>query len=244
MKIGFIIQARIGSSRLPNKMAMPFGLEATLLGYIIKKIKTNFSQLILCVATSDNKEDDLIVKICDEYEVLCSRGDEKDVTSRFVNTAANLKLDYVIRVCGDNPFISVELTKKLIRTFNGDNIKADYYTYVVNNTMAILTDHGFFCEILSVSRLKEEWPIMTSYMKEHVTPVFYKNKHISISKTIYENNKIKKVRLTIDTLEDYYICSDVFKRLEGKEDIVPNLIKVINNHHSNEMMQQRKKNIK
>ena len=244
MKIGFIIQARMSSTRLPNKMAMPFGNETSLLGHIIDRLQINFESYKISVATSTNSKDDKINEICGKYNIPCTRGSETDVASRFIQAAEDLDIDYVIRVCGDNPFLSMDLTRNIIKRCEDDTKKSDYYSYYVNNKVGILTDHGFFCEIFSIKRLQKEWTLMDSYMKEHVTPVFYTKNDMLISKLPYDNHKMKRVRLTIDTIEDYHLCGEVFDLLRGKQQDIDGIIDILRPCHYEIMIDKSKNNIK
>ena len=244
MKIGFIIQSRMSSTRLPNKMAMPFGNEPSLLGHTIERLKSNFQAYTISVATSINEKDDEIVEICNDYNIPCIRGSEKDVASRFLQAAEILDIDYVVRVCGDNPFLSIELTKNIIKSYEDDQQKKEYYSYYVNNKVGILTDHGFFCEILSIKSLRREWPLMDHYMKEHVTPIFYTKSNILTSKLLYNNNRLADVRLTIDTLEDYNLCREVFEILGEKTHDINCIIDVLTLSHFKRMHNQSNNNLK
>jgi spore coat polysaccharide biosynthesis protein SpsF (cytidylyltransferase family) len=138
----------------------------------------------------------------------------------------------------------MELTRNIIKRCEDDTNKSDYYSYYVNNKVGILTDHGFFCEIFSIKRLQKEWELMDSYMKEHVTPIFYTKNDMLISKLPYDNHKMKGVRLTIDTIEDYNLCREVFDILRGKKQDIDGIIDILRPCHYEIMKDKSKNNIK
>ena len=78
-KIGIIIQARTGSTRLPNKMILPFYNEKGVLELLIERIKNRLSEIEIIVATTSLEKDNRIEEIADKTKVTCFRGDENDV---------------------------------------------------------------------------------------------------------------------------------------------------------------------
>ena len=105
--LGIIIQARSNSSRLPNKVVLPFYKNKGILELIIEKLKnTNYK---IFIATTINKDDDVIEQIALKNNLQYFRGSEKNVLSRFIRIAQENNLKYVLRVCSDNPFINIRL---------------------------------------------------------------------------------------------------------------------------------------
>jgi len=74
--IGFIIQARLGSTRLPSKLTIPFWNDSSIFDLLIEKLKSNFSDIPLILATSTNQENDVLEKIALDRGLLVFRGDE------------------------------------------------------------------------------------------------------------------------------------------------------------------------
>ena len=100
-----IIQARVGSSRLPGKMTRPFFNGNTILEILIKEFKFSLEKTPLIIATSDNPRDDQIKAIAEKNGVNYFRGSEEDVLARFIQATENRSETYVARICGDNPFV-------------------------------------------------------------------------------------------------------------------------------------------
>ena len=112
--IGFIIQARLGSTRLPNKVLkpLPFDGEKPVLKVIIDEVLriSKFSNII--VATSKSTINDKLEGFCKSIGVEAYRGDEENVLSRFNTIIKNKSFKHVVRLTGDNPFIDSSLLKE------------------------------------------------------------------------------------------------------------------------------------
>ena len=104
---GIIIQARTGSTRLPNKIFLPFYKEKGILELIIDRIK-NSIDLPIVIATTEKSKDDKIVELAGEKEIACFRGSELNVLNRYIKTAEKFNFSNIIRICADNPFLDIE----------------------------------------------------------------------------------------------------------------------------------------
>ena len=118
-KIGVIIQARLGSTRLPNKvmLPMPLGSERTIISEIIERVKDVSEISNVIVATSISKVNDDLESYIDSLKVECYRGSENDVLSRFYEIVIKHNFEYVIRLTGDNPIVDNILLKEFISNF-------------------------------------------------------------------------------------------------------------------------------
>ena len=123
-KIGIVIQARINSSRLPNKILKDFFRGKSILEIQIEKLLT--LKLPIIVATTNNVLDDEIVFFCKKNKIKYFRGDENNVLKRFVDLIKINNFQYVLRVCSDNPFIDLNLIKTLTEFAD---LKNDYISY-------------------------------------------------------------------------------------------------------------------
>lgn len=113
MNIIAIIQARVGSTRLPGKVLKPLGDE-DVLSYDIARCRAIKGVQEVIVATSTLAQDDAIAKWCKEHEVACYRGSEDDVLDRYVQCAKIYKPDYVMRVTSDCPFVDYEMASEIV----------------------------------------------------------------------------------------------------------------------------------
>ena len=114
MKIGAIIQARYGSTRLPGKVLMhlPSQSKTSVLKHIINRVDASTLVNNVCIATSTDKSDDALEAA---FSDIIFRGDIDNVLSRFYHAACSLRLDVIIRLTGDNPCIDVSALDDVIR---------------------------------------------------------------------------------------------------------------------------------
>ncbi len=108
-----IIQARMGSKRLPGKVLMNIG-QKPMLQRVIERVKR--AKLIdkVIVATSNKGKDDQIKKFCSKLNTECFRGSEEDVLARFYEAAKAQKADVVVRITADCPFVDPEIIDQII----------------------------------------------------------------------------------------------------------------------------------
>lgn len=215
MNIGIIIQARMGSTRFPGKILKKFYGEDTLLETLLNNLHNIGVKII--VATSVNENNDEFEAFLKNKGELVYRGSENDVIDRFIKAAEVNKLDGIIRICSDNPFMDWRGIVQLIE--KAKTTDADYIGFRVNNTPSILTHFGFWGEFVTLDALKrvaattpEESPA-----HEHVTyhiyknPAEYKCEWIQCPKFLIGRDDI---RLTIDTPEDLLNAQRVYASLK------------------------------
>lgn len=213
-KIAIIIQARAGSNRLPNKVLLPFYNDLSILDIIIQRLKENKYKKDIILATSDNSKDNKIAKLAIKHDVLLFRGDENNVLDRFVKCAEEYKMEKIIRVCADNPFILIKYIDHLIDIANEDKV-FDYISYKNSeNTPVIKTHVGLFAEFVNLVSLKKvlEQTRDVLYL-EHVTNYIYSNPDIfkvnlvSLPESIQAR---KDLRFTCDTIEDFNMLKKLY----------------------------------
>src|ERR1700690_1914620 len=123
MNILAIIQARMGSRRLPGKVLMDLG-GATVLSRVIHRLERSQQIAKIVVATTSLPEDEVIVSECEPFRVTCFRGSENDVLDRYYQAVRSHSADAVVRITSDCPLIDPELVDETIRVF--ENEHADY----------------------------------------------------------------------------------------------------------------------
>lgn len=213
MKIGIILQARKNSTRFPGKILEKFSGNKSLLEFVLDKVSTLDYHLV--VATTYN--DDEVAEICKSKNIDFYRGSENNVLKRFIEAAEMYQLDNLIRICSDNPFISVEYLTNLVESHL--TTAADYTSYWTSDKIpTIKTHYGFFTEIVSLSALKlADQLCKDDIYREHVTNFVYENDaifKINFLKIPFEENK--DVRLTIDTREDFELCKDLLDKADSQ----------------------------
>lgn len=214
MNFGIIVQARLGSTRLPRKILKEFYGGKTLLETVISNLQKVAGAKII-VATSVNPNNDELESFLKERNVVVFRGPEDDVLSRFIGAAEANGVNGIVRICSDNPFLDWHGVAALIEKAKTSD--ADYIGYRINNTPSIKTHFGFWGEYVTLNALKrvatttDERPA-----HEHVTihiythPDEYKCEWIECPDFLQGRNDI---RLTVDNIEDFENAQAVFKTL-------------------------------
>jgi len=113
LKTGIIVQARVGSSRLPFKVILPFDHTQAIIEIILDHLKANTVGISLVLATTNSGDDEVLCKVASNMGVDCFKGPEQDVLGRFILAAEKYGFDRIIRICADNPFLDVQGTMDL-----------------------------------------------------------------------------------------------------------------------------------
>ena len=245
MEISFIIQARMGSSRLPNKILLPFYKNKCILDLLVCKLKQIKNARII-VASSVNSNNDVIEQFCIKRGINCYRGSENDVLQRFIDAAEAFKAEKIIRVCSDNPFLELDSIKKLVET--AQHSSADYISFNINGTPSIKTHFGFWTEYTTLSALKKvKNATDESLYHEHVTnyiyvhPAEFEIEWITGPECL---NGRDDIRLTCDTKEDFLNSQEIFSDI-CEDDPYPSIETIVeyldgHNEYSSKMKQQIK----
>ena len=247
MNFGIIIQARLGSTRLPRKILKEFHNGKTLLETVISNLQ-KVSGAKIIVATSVNPNNDELESFLKERGITVFRGSEDDVLSRFIGAAEENNVDGIVRICSDNPFLDWHGVAALIEKAKTSD--ADYIGYRINDTPSIKTHFGFWGEFVTLKALKrvaattDEKPA-----HEHVTihiythPDEYKCEWIECPSFLQGRNDI---RLTVDNIEDFdnaqrayatlydanpvFGLDDVVKYIDSNEDLRESMKQMIENN--------------
>ena len=171
--IGIIIQARLGSTRLPEKMILPFYKNKGILEILIEKIKLSFPNIPVILATTDNANDDRLALLGEKLKILVFRGEEQNVLKRFIDAALKYDIDKIIRICADNPFLDMLYLKNLIKEY--DDSSYDYISFKTSRDLpTIKTHYGFWTEGVMLTALKKIKKLTGEKIYlEHVTNFIY-----------------------------------------------------------------------
>ena len=215
MNIGIIIQARMGSTRLPGKILKPFYKDNTLLTILLNNLhKVKGCNVI--VATSENPNNDDLVTFLQNKGELVFRGSENDVLNRFILAAEKFDVDGIIRICSDNPFLDYHGVSELVEKAKCS--EADYIGFRINNLPSIKTHFGFWGEFVKLGALKrvaDSTPV-DSLAHEHVTihiythPEEYKCEWIECPSFLQGREDI---RLTVDNKADFENAQNIYSVL-------------------------------
>ncbi len=207
MNVTIIVQARMGSSRLPGKVLLPC-LGRPMLSYQIDRLRQVKYADRIVVATSDLPLDDPIAEFCRASGIDVFRGDVNDVLSRYAKTAQAFDADVIVRLTADCPLIDpVVVDHGIIKylEFCGSDL---YVSNVIDRTYPRGMDVEVFSrELLDEAHEKAESP----YQREHVTP--YMTQSEGVKKINFSlNSNLSAYRFTLDYDKDYKQISGI---LEG-----------------------------
>ncbi len=212
MRVVAIIQARMGSTRLPGKVLKDLGGE-TVLARVVNRTRRATLLDEVVVATSVLPADDAIARECEGLKVACFRGDEVDVLDRYYRAAQQFAADAVVRITADCPLIDPELIDATIRSSLDQ--KADY----ASNSLVRTYPRGLDVEVFTADALARAWSAAKEYQRIHVTPYLYENpesfKVISIAGEVDKS----QYRWTLDTAEDLELIRAVYKHFGNRDSI-------------------------
>ena len=205
--IGCIIQARMGSSRLPSKVLMKSDDGRPLLYYVINQLRYCTKVKNLVIATTTNQEDDEIEKFANDNSVNIFRGKEKDVLDRYFQCAKKYSFSTIVRITADCPLIDPQIVDKVIEKFFSGNY--DFATNTLTRNFPI----GIDVEVFSFSALNRAWEnTQLPSEREHVTPYLRKEENFKII-NIENDKNISNLRLTVDRIEDFELIKQILNNI-------------------------------
>ncbi len=197
MKIGIVLQARMGSSRLPGKILKIIG-NMSLLEHIFFRLKFLRHNATVVLATSNLPQNDIVEIFCRKNNIHCFRGSEDNVLERYYLCAKYYRFDHIVRLTADNPFPDIEEIDRLIDSHleAGSDFANSFEALPVGVGAEIFTFDALeksYCEGKKPHHIEH----VNEYMLEH--PEIFK----TIILDVAENKKRPDIRLTVDTEEDY-----------------------------------------
>lgn len=226
-KIVAIVQARMGSKRLPKKSLMKIG-NRFLVDHVLLRLKNSLMINEIVLAIPDNAENEVLEKRAISCGVQFFKGSEDDLVGRFFAAALKFKADIVVRVCADNPFVHYEEVDRIIEYF----LKNDHIDFASNvgPVMGNCYPDGLGAEVFSFKSL--EWihkNMHDAHCREHVHENFYRNPKRFQLGTIQcpEHFSFPNIVLDINTIEEFNFINKLYSDLNGdsKElsilDIIP-----------------------
>ena len=190
-----VVQARSDSNRFPEKILKKIN-NITIIDLILKRLKVSKKVKKIIVATSNNHSDDKLTKYLLKKKINIFRGKLDDVVDRLYKASRGNK--YFIRINGDSPLIDPKLIDKMIDIFKKKISLVD----ILTNTNPRTFPKGQSIEIVRRKILKDNYPFMSSFDKEHVTSFYYIYQKKFKIKNVKNKNKIYKIKFAVDTKQD------------------------------------------
>jgi spore coat polysaccharide biosynthesis protein SpsF len=220
--IGIIVQARMGSSRLPNKVLMKIDGERTILDSVLEQLQFSKKADLVIIATTNLEEDDVIESALQNKNIQCFRGNNLDVLDRYYQCAKEKLLDVIVRITCDNPLIDPELidiaiTKYLTKKF-------DFVTNCFPRTFPFGTE----IEIFSFSSLQNAWKnACNDEDREHVTKYFYENASKFRICNLKNSEDCSNIRYTVDTIKDLENVKKIVKKLKKRPILTKEIVEIL-----------------
>lgn len=209
--VGAIVQARMGSTRLPGKVLKNLSKNDSVLGVLIKRLKISKELDNIIIATTPNEKNKAIIEEAKNYNVDWYIGDEENVLKRYYDAAIKYTLNIIIRITSDCPFIDPKILDDMIKFYKLNN-----YDYIRNVDETTNFSKGFEIEIFNFEVLEKVFKnAKLKPEEEHVTYYIYTHpEEFSIfSYNIEDLEKFDDLRLTIDEIDDLEMCREVCKNL-------------------------------
>ncbi len=209
MKIVLLIQARVTSSRYPNKVLKKIvKSKLTVVDMIYHRLKKckNLSKILFVIPK--NKNNQKLSKYLKNKRYPFFSGSENNVLNRFYEATKNIKPDYIVRVTADCPFVDYRILNDLIK-----KIQTNKFDYLSNVNPPTFAD-GLDLEAFKFDKLEEAVKKATSqFDKEHVTPFIKKNSNLTYN--LFNSKDYSSMRITLDYPKDFQVFDNIMHRVKG-----------------------------
>lgn len=213
MKVVGIIQARMGSTRLPNKVfadicGKPF------IWHVVNRLKYSKTIDEIILATTINPMDDVLEEWAKENGIAFFRGSEEDVLSRFYQAAQAGNADAIVRITADDPFKDPEIIDSVV-----EKLKKQKLDFAYNNNPPTFPE-GLDTEVFTFDALEKAQKNSTDpFEREHVTQYFYRNADKFKQTNISYKQNLSYLRWTIDEEKDLKMAKEVYNALYKSDKI-------------------------
>jgi len=216
-----IIQARMGSERLPGKVLLDIAGQS-MLERVVRRTQRTRTIDRFVVATTTNQADDRVAEAAERLGVHVTRGSEEDVLDRFCQAAAEVDAGVCVRVSADSPLVDPEVCEAALEAFRAADPPVDYASNKLNPTFPL----GLDVEVFSREALNRASRDATAtFQRSHVTAYIYQNPGVFRLLPVTTDRDLHAWRWTVDTPEDLAFARRIFERLGpgndfGWEDVV------------------------
>jgi spore coat polysaccharide biosynthesis protein SpsF len=225
-----IIQARMGSTRLPGKVMQDIVGEP-MLWHVINRIKKSKFKKDIVIATTRCSEDDIIEQFCVRENINCYRGSEYDVLDRYYKAARKYNASIVVRITSDCPLIDPLITDRVISAYM-DNIRNyDFASNVIKRTYP----RGLDTEVMSFLTLEKTWKLAKEYRdREHVTLYIHHNPEEFNILSVENDKDLSYLRWTVDEDLDLLFVKEIYKRLYFSKKVfyTKDILQILEQEHS------------
>jgi spore coat polysaccharide biosynthesis protein SpsF len=214
MNIGAIIQARMGSTRLPGKVLMNISGKP-MLRHVVDRLK--YSRLInKVIIAAANEGNSAIADFCKDQGLDHCLGSKEDVLDRYYQAAKMHQFEVVVRITADCPLIDPAITDDTISLFLSNRTKASGASNVIKRTFP----RGLDTEVICFSALEKAWQeARGARYREHVIPYIYEHPERFKMLSLENKEDLSGLRWTVDEKNDFNFVSEIYKRLYREKSI-------------------------
>ena len=225
MKTVAIIQARMGSTRLPGKILKEINGKS-LLEYQIERIQRSKIIDDIVIATTNKEAEDPIIRLCMRLGISYFQGSEDNVLKRYYEAAILNKADTIVRLTSDCPLIDPVIMDDVIKYYILNRNSIDY----CSNTIERTYPRGLDVEVFSFVALEAAFHnAVLSRDREHVTSYIYTNPNLFRVAGITNEIDLSQYRWTVDENEDFILIKKILKNLYivNKEFLLKDIIQLL-----------------
>ena len=226
MKVLAIIQARMGSTRLPGKSLIDI-CGQSLLAHVIDRVRACRTVDELLVATTIDAEDDAIEVAARKKQVGCYRGSADDVLDRFFQPARQAGADIIVRITADDPFKDPDVIDRVVK-----HVLTDPGCDYASNTIEPTFPEGLDVEVFRFSAIARAWKeAALPSEREHVTPYLWKHPERFQIVNVRHPEDLSKLRWTLDYPEDVEFTREIYGRLyRGQVFKMEEILRLLRDH--------------
>ncbi len=217
--IGCIIQARMGSSRLPGKVLKSVINTTSVLQFQLEQLSFSKSIEKIVIATTTLDEDIPIVTFCRENNIECFRGEPKNVLDRYYQCAKNYNFTTIVRIPSDKPLIDPEIVDDIVR---------HYQTYdYITNFLTSSYPSGTEVELFSFNILKMVWEKAELPSElEHVTRYIHTHQNEFNILNIEYPNDLSHLGWAVDRIEDLDLVRKIVLKIEKRPILLKDILEL------------------
>ena len=223
MTVGAIIQARMGSTRLPGKALLDID-GMSMLARVVDRVRRARTIDRVIVATTTKTQDDPLAEHARTLPVDVYRGDEHDVLDRYYQAASQHALDIVVRITSDCPLLDPGLVDDVVRLLLDPASPVDYAANTVTRTYP----RGLDVEAVPFATLARAWRDATSaHERAHVFPYVYEHPEVVSFAGVADLVDRSGMRWTVDTDDDLAFVREICRRLGTREFTWTDVVQVL-----------------
>ena len=227
MKVVAIIQARMGSTRLPGKVLRELAGKTMLYRVVNRTRRVKLLDQVV-VAAPEAEANNVLADACKEMGVACFRGDEDDVLDRYYRAALAFGAEVVVRITSDCPLIEPEIIERVVGGLLDHYEELDYVcSFIPRRTFPI----GLDVEAMKFAVLEQAWREDNNpAWREHVTEYVLHHPELFRMQGVTNDTDLSRMRWTVDTIEDFQFVQKIYDHFGGDDFTWQQVLRLLDQH--------------